>query len=127
MELELVVNNQNKEVTMMSCIEIAELTGKRHDTVKRSMRRMQSREIIRLTPLADVNEKGQGVTRLLVTKRDSYVVVAQMSPEFTARLVDRWQELEQKSLMTALPNFNNPSEAARAWADEVDSKLLAQE
>jgi anti-repressor protein len=29
-----------------------------------------------------------------LVKRDSYVVVAQLSPEFTARLVDRWQELE---------------------------------
>ena len=27
-------------------------------------------------------------------KRDSIVVVAQLSPEFTAVLVDRWQELE---------------------------------
>ena len=27
-------------------------------------------------------------------KRDSIVVVAQLSPEFTARLVDRWRELE---------------------------------
>ncbi|KAF1014473.1 MAG: hypothetical protein GAK31_01958 [Stenotrophomonas maltophilia] len=29
-------------------------------------------------------------------KRDSIIVVAQLSPEFTARLVDRWQELEAK-------------------------------
>jgi hypothetical protein len=29
-------------------------------------------------------------------KRDSYVVVAQLCPEFTAKLVDRWQELEQQ-------------------------------
>jgi hypothetical protein len=32
----------------------------------------------------------------LVSKRDSYIVVAQLCPEFTARLVDRWQELENK-------------------------------
>jgi phage regulator Rha-like protein len=29
-----------------------------------------------------------------LTKRDSYVVFAQSSPEFTTRLVDRWRELE---------------------------------
>ncbi len=29
-------------------------------------------------------------------KRDSFVVVAQLSPEFTGALVDRWQELEQQ-------------------------------
>ncbi|MBK5927091.1 hypothetical protein CCR87_07015 [Rhodobaculum claviforme] len=27
-------------------------------------------------------------------QRDTYIVVAQLSPEFTARVVDRWQELE---------------------------------
>jgi hypothetical protein len=36
-------------------------------------------------------------------KRDSIVVVAQLSPEFTARLVDRWQELEgERRPMTRL-------------------------
>jgi anti-repressor protein len=30
----------------------------------------------------------------LLTKRDTYVIVAQLSPAFTARLVDRWQALE---------------------------------
>ncbi|MGF6875107.1 hypothetical protein [Paraburkholderia sp. MM5477-R1] len=29
-----------------------------------------------------------------IGKRDSYVIGAQLSPEFTARLVDRRQELE---------------------------------
>ncbi|ECH8334071.1 DNA-binding protein, partial [Salmonella enterica subsp. enterica] len=29
-------------------------------------------------------------------KRDSIIVVAQLSPEFTARLVDRWRELEEQ-------------------------------
>ena len=58
-------------------------------------------------------------------KRDSIVVVAQLCPEFTARLVDRWQELESKQAMAALPNFNNPVEAARAWADEVEQKQAA--
>ncbi|MCF5965083.1 phage antirepressor KilAC domain-containing protein, partial [Xanthomonas perforans] len=36
-------------------------------------------------------------------KRDSIVVVAQLSPEFTARLVDRWQELERRIAAPADP------------------------
>lgn len=34
-------------------------------------------------------------------KRDSIIVVAQLSPEFTARLVDRWQELEAPPFSTS--------------------------
>lgn len=59
-------------------------------------------------------------------KRDSIIVVAQLCPEFTARLVDRWQELEKQVRQPALPDFTDPVAAARAWADEVEQKRLAQ-
>lgn len=32
-----------------------------------------------------------------------------------------------RELQNALPNFNNPVEAARAWANEVEAKQIAQE
>ena len=40
-------------------------------------------------------------------KRDSIIVVAQNCPEFTARLVDRWQELEKQVQQNAVPNYGN--------------------
>lgn len=43
-----------------------------------------------------------------IGKRDSYVIVAQLSPEFTARLVDRWQALE-----AAIPKPLQPAELSR--------------
>jgi phage regulator Rha-like protein len=42
----------------------------------------------------------------VVNKRDSYVVVAQLSPEFTARLVDRWQELEAQAAVPRLDDLS---------------------
>jgi phage regulator Rha-like protein len=81
----------------MSSLEIAELVESRHDDVKRSIERLAERGVIQLPPLAEVkNHKGQSVKVYQVRKRDSFIVVAQLSPEFTARLVDRWQELENK-------------------------------
>jgi phage regulator Rha-like protein len=56
----------------------------------------------------------------MVNKRDSYVVVAQLCPEFTARLVDRWQELEAQ----ASTGFKVPttlSAALRLAADQADT------
>lgn len=86
----------------MSSREIAELLEKRHDKVKQSIERLVERGVIARPPLGDVQEDG-GNSRLYVTqvyhldKRSSYIVVAQLSPEFTARVVDRWQELEEAS------------------------------
>ncbi|MED7817244.1 phage antirepressor KilAC domain-containing protein [Vibrio cholerae] len=83
-----------QEVTMSSR-EIAELTQSRHDSVKRSMERMSSNGIISFTPLVEPTVGGgKPATVYHVNKRNSYIVVAQLSPEFTAALVDRWQELE---------------------------------
>jgi phage antirepressor YoqD-like protein len=50
-------------------------------------------------------------------KRDTYVVVAQLSPEFTARIVDRWQELEAKHAQPAIPQTY--AEALQLAADQA--------
>ena len=85
------------EVTMSSR-EIAELVDSRHDKVKQSIERLADRGVMQLPPLGEVkNHLGQTVAEYRISKRDSYVIVAQLSPEFTARLVDRWQELEQQA------------------------------
>lgn len=113
----------------MSSSEIADLVESHHDDVKRSMERLAARGVITLPPLAEVSNPRSGprtISVYLVGKRDSYVVVAQMSPEFTARLVDRWQELEAQTAL-AIPNFADPVAAARAWADakEVEQTAVA--
>ncbi len=89
---------QNKTSTMSSR-EIAELVNSRHDDVKRTIVRLAERGAIQLPPLADVkNHRRQTVSEYRIGKRDTYVIVAQLSPEFTAALVDRWQELEEQAL-----------------------------
>ncbi|WP_444757162.1 hypothetical protein [Pseudomonas sp. A014] len=84
----------------MSSQEIADLVGSRHDSVKRAIERLTERRVIQLPPLVGVkNHLGQTVEQYLFSgekgKRDSLVVVAQLSPEFTGAIVDRWQELER--------------------------------
>lgn len=98
----------------MSSLEIAELVEKRHDNVKRTIETLVERGVIASPQSEEKPTAGRPVEVYLVGKRDSYVIVAQLSPEFTARLVDRWQELE------AAPAFNVPTtlpEALRLAAD----------
>lgn len=84
----------------MTSIDIAELVGSRHDKVKQSIERLAERGIITLPPMGEKPTSGRPVTYYIFEgeegKRDSIIVVAQLSPEFTARLVDRWKELEQE-------------------------------
>ena len=86
----------------MSSREIAELLGNRHDDVKRSIDRLADRGVIVRPPMADepgVDSMGRPrpMKVYLLDKRSSLIVVAQLSPEFTARVVDRWQELEEQA------------------------------
>ncbi|MFZ4835907.1 phage antirepressor KilAC domain-containing protein [Rouxiella sp. Mn2063] len=112
MSLSTVVNQT------MSSQEVADLVESRHDSVKRTIERLAEKGVIQLPPMVEVKNKlGQSVSNYQVGKRDSYIVVAQLSPEFTARLVDRWQELENQSrIPQTLP------EALRLAADLAEEK-----
>lgn len=83
----------------MSSREIAELTGSRHDNVKRTIERCAEKGALTLPQLEETSFKGKdgrGQTAMVyhLDKRASLIVVAQLCPEFTATIVDRWQELE---------------------------------
>jgi len=97
--IDLNLSTANQPLTMSSQ-EIAYLVESRHDSVKRTIERLAEKGVIQLPPMVEreyINglSKKQKVRCYMIGKRDSYVVVAQLSPEFTARLVDRWQELEE--------------------------------
>lgn len=92
----------NDQALTMTSLEIAELVGSRHDSVKRAIERLSNSGVITYPPLVDGEKSANGVVSKLYLfegeqgKRDSIIVVAQLSPEFTAKLVDRWQELEKE-------------------------------
>lgn len=87
----------SQTVTMTSR-EMAELTEKRHDSVKRTIDTLAEKYIVGSPQIVEyLDSLGRAAIEYRIGKRDSFVIVAQLSPEFTARLVDRWQELEQKA------------------------------
>lgn len=90
----------------MSSREIAELLECRHDNVKRTVERLVERGVIKSPPMEEISTATKPVKVYRLDKRSSYIVVAQLSPEFTARVVDRWQELEE----AARPTFAFPAD-----------------
>ncbi|MEG2273314.1 MAG: Rha family transcriptional regulator [Acinetobacter sp.] len=116
---------QNQQLTMSSR-DIAELTGKEHKNVCRVIRDLIAAHILdaQIEPLK-FEYRGQWFDYYQLNKRDSFVVVARLSPEFTAHLVDRWQELERQ----LAPVFNLPKDlptALRALADTHEQLQQAQ-
>lgn len=96
----------------MSSREIANVTGKRHDNVKRTIEDLAASGLVHPQSEDEWSRDKLGrarATRIYnIGERDSYVIVAQLSPEFTSKLVDRWQELERAvAAQVVLPSNNS--------------------
>lgn len=101
-----ILNQAN--IKTMSSQQIADLVGKRHDNVKRLIDNLADKGVIRLPQIEDVRNHQEQLVKTYIFsgeqgKRDSIVVVAQLSPEFTAKLVDRWAELERQAKQLQIP------------------------
>ncbi|WP_369788295.1 phage antirepressor KilAC domain-containing protein [Rouxiella sp. WC2420] len=123
---------QSGNVTMSS-LEIAALVSKRHDNVKRTIETLVEKGVVTSPQIEEKATAGRPVVYYLFKgeqgKRDSIVVVAQLSPEFTAKLVDRWQELEKQ---IASPIFDpmaalNDAEFLRGTLLTYSEKVIALE
>lgn len=115
-----IAENVARNVTMSSR-EIAELVGSRHDNVKASIERLAARGVIELPAMQEIPTTTKPVATYVFAgekgKRDSIIVVAQLSPEFTAALVDRWQELDYQQAPRIPQTL---SEALRLAADQAE-------
>ena len=91
---------------------------KRHDSVKRTIKSLVERGVIALPQSVETPTPGGGpaTTTYHLDRRDTTVVVAQLSPEFTARVVDRWQELEAQAQPDPVAMLNDPAALLRRVA-----------
>lgn len=101
----------------MSSREIADLLAKLHGNIKISAERLAEKGVIGTLAVQEFEHNGNTYTEYLLSKRDSLILVAQNSPEFTARIVDRWQELEAQQ-GPKLPT--TMAEALRLAADQAE-------
>lgn len=58
-------------------------------------------------------------------KREACLMAMSYSYELQAAIFDRMTELENQISKPQLPDFKNPVESARAWADEFEAKQIA--
>lgn len=98
----LTITKENTSTLTMSSREIAELTHKEHKNVLRVIRDLIEQNLVAQIEPLKFEYRNQWFDYYELNKRDTFVVVARLSPEFTAAVVDRWQELENQQKPTAL-------------------------
>ena len=113
----------------MTSLEIAEVTGKRHSDVLEAIRNMESawaKVAQRKFPLGSYKDaNNQSRPCYILNKTECLYVATKFNDEARAKLVLRWEELENQARKSevVMPNNSNPAEAARAWADQYEQRL----
>ncbi|HHE8876172.1 TPA: phage antirepressor KilAC domain-containing protein [Haemophilus influenzae] len=98
----LTMTKENASILTISSREIAEITYKEHKNVLRVIRDLIEQNLVAQIEPLKFEYRNQWFDYYELNKRDTFVVVARLSPEFTAAVVDRWQALENRQKPTAL-------------------------
>lgn len=110
----------------MTSREISEMVDVRHDNVKRTIEMLANKSVIEFPQIEEIKTATKPVSAYVFYgnqgKRDSLIVVAQLCPEFTAKIVDRWQELEERAAKPVYAIPQTFAEALRLAADATEQK-----
>lgn len=108
------------QVMTMSTREIAALLNRQHSNIKISAERLAEKGVIGTLAMQEFSHNGITYTEYLLSKRDSLVLVAQNCPEFTARIVDRWQELEAGQAFSVPTTLSGALRLAAEQAETIE-------
>lgn len=131
---EITVIGSVSEQETMTSLELARVTGARHDNLKRGIVRLAKLGKIRLPPICEVPNMATGPAKIsvfLLTKHESVIVAATVDPAIIYRIIDRWQQLEDEraaanSRDVAVPDFSDPAAMAEAWAAQYRAAQAAE-
>ena len=123
-----IIRFDNQQIKGMTSLQIAEVTGKNHKEVLRDIRNILERGASeRNFALTSYNDK-QGKERPMfnLTPKGCLILASGYDVVLREKIIDKLEEYQQKerTTMTALPNFSNPAEAARAWAEQYESRMI---
>jgi len=118
-----------KKETMTS-IEIAEVIGKEHKNVMRDIRNILGQGVngLNFEPVEYKDRKGEARPMYRLTKKGCMILASGYDALLREKIIDLWEELESKVRKNeiVMPNFSNPAEAARAWADQYEKNLVLE-
>jgi len=126
--------SKGKAQETMTSLELARVTGARHDNIKRTIERLAAGGSITLPFQKEVENDRNGPKKISVydlNKRDSIVTVSRICPEFTERIIDMWKALDDERSATSrravtVPDFSDPAAMAEAWAAQYRASQAAE-
>lgn len=112
-------------VVSMSSREIAELTGKRHDHVLADIRNMLEELQLSSPEFSGVYKDQQLIDRpcFNLPKRETLILVSGYSVEMRAKIIDRWQELENQVQRPVRTAVTKKDQVVIKQVQELDTKL----
>jgi len=116
----------------MTSKQIAVVVEKRHDNVKRTIENLADQAVIVRPQIEDEQFKdsmGRNRTEsvYVVNERDSYIIVAQLCPEYTAKLVDYWMATKNQVVQpVTLPLTYKEALLALVQAEEDKERLAIE-
>ena len=126
----LTISPKNTSILTMSTVEIAQLCGKRHDNVMTDAKKMLTELNLNAPDFLGTYKTSQGneYQCFYLPKREVMILVSGYRIDLRAKIIDRLEELENQQKTTALlPDFTNPAESARAWAEEYEKRQIAEQ
>lgn len=118
----------------MTSLEIAEVTGKQHAHIMRDIRKLLEQGVSEsnfgLTSYRQAQPNGgsKDVPMYQLTKKGCLILASGYDALLREKIINRWEELENQVRKSeiVMPNFSNPAEAARAWADQYEKNLALE-
>ncbi len=112
----------SKNQPTMSSKEIADLVEARHNDVVATIERLFEKGLLRSDrKTSRVTTGGRPLDVYRLTERDTHLVVAGYSDEHRAKVIDRWQELEQREAVPAWAK--NISQAAQIALEDLSAQV----
>lgn len=123
-----VVRFDNQNVKGMTSLQIAEVTGKMHKHVLRDIKALldkgASETNFGLGKYKDKNNQSRPMYEL--TPKGCLILASGYNVVLREKIIDKLEEYQQKerTTMTVLPDFTNPAEAARSWAEQYEQRQI---
>ena len=127
-----VIRFNDQQVSGMTSLQIAEVTGRQHSHVIRDIRNLiergASESNFGLSSYKQRQPNGgtKDVPMYELTPKGCLILASGYNVVLREKIIDKLEEYQQqeRTSMTALPDYSNPAEAARAWAEQYEQKML---